>query len=125
MGQINWKINHKFFPELDARDLDFLISEFRSDRGLTIKDSPRRTVKKIELNGENNFFIKHIKIIGWDTTLKYFILFRKIFTEWEMMNRIFALGIPTPYPVAFGIYKKFGLFKEGFLITKSLGDTIT
>jgi len=124
MASIKWKINHKLFPELNPAALDLLVSEFKSGKGEIKKDSPRRTVKKIEYQGKV-FYIKHIKIIGWDTTLKYLFLRGKIFTEWRIMNRFFELGIPAAYPVAIGINRKFGILKEAFLITQSLGEVIT
>ena len=124
MARIKWKINNRIFPELTPQDLDFLISEFRMGKGETKKDTPRRTVKKIEVKGKGFFFVKHIKIIGLSTILKYFFLQGKIFTEWRVMNQLIGLDIPIPYPVALGINRKFGFLKEAFLLTQSLGEMI-
>lgn len=124
MDHINWQINKQLFPDLNPQDMEYLVSEFMRGKGEVKKDKPRRTVKKMELKGKGSFFVKHIKIKGWDTTLKYFFLPRKILTEWRIMNQLIGLDIPIPYPVALGINRKFGFLKEAFLITQSLGEMI-
>lgn len=125
MDQIKWQINHHLFPQLKPQDLNLLVSEFMRGGGKTIKDIPRRTVKKIKFNGKEVFFVKHIKIIGLDTRLKYFFFPWKIFTEWRIMNQVVALGIPTAFPVALGINRKIGFLKEAFIVTQSLEEMIT
>jgi len=124
MNHINWQINKQLFPYLNPQDMEYLVSEFMRGKGEVKKDKPRRTVKKLELEGKGSFFVKHIKIKGWETTVKYFFLPRKIFTEWRIMNQLMGLDISIPYPVALGINRKFGFLKEAFLITQSLGEMI-
>ncbi|HPD61032.1 MAG TPA: lipopolysaccharide kinase InaA family protein, partial [Thermodesulfobacteriota bacterium] len=124
MAGINWKINNRLFPEINPQDLDLLVSEFKKGKGDIKKDKIRRTVKQMELKEKGSFFVKHIKIKGWDTTLKYLFLPRKILTEWRIMNQLTGLDIGIPYPVALGINRKFGLLREAFLITQSLGEMI-
>jgi len=124
MEHINWQINKRLFPDLDPQDMEYLVSEFMRGKGDVKKDKPRRTVKKMELKGKGFFFVKHIKIKGWDTTVKYFFLPGKILTEWRIMNQLIGLDISIPYPVALGINRKFGFLKEAFLVTQSLGEMI-
>lgn len=125
MAQITWRINSQLLPNFTLPDLNFLVSELREGKGLSIKDTPRRTVKKFDLNGKGVFYVKHTKIIGLSTTWKYFLLRRKILTEWRIMNRFVDVGVPTASPVALGIHRRGGFLQEAFFITQSLGETIT
>ena len=112
----------KFFSNQDP------FQKAKEIEGTIFRDFANRVTKEFKIN-ENSYFIKVHLGLGWREIFKNYAQFKQpsfgAYDEWKALNKLQEIGIKCPEPVAFG-RQGTNLGKlESFIITKSLGNTIS
>ncbi|MBJ6369731.1 lipopolysaccharide kinase InaA family protein [Snuella sedimenti] len=116
------KVYHSQY-EAFGTSIDNLIMDFDS-AGESIKDS-RNRLKLFQLNGQT-INIKAFKIPNIINQLVYnFFRKSKAQRSFEYANKLLALGIGTPAPIAYYEFKTPLLFKKSFYVSEQLDYDIT
>lgn len=121
---LKWRLNPSY-EELLMTGLDGLEPPWSNAFGVQIlKDTTARGVFSAELNSgisKEKVLIKTYRCPGVLNSLKYLIKSSKAKNEWEMMNRLIQLGIPTARPLAYGERRNWwGRLEESCLITREI-----
>ncbi|HTF98291.1 MAG TPA: lipopolysaccharide core heptose(I) kinase RfaP [Cellvibrio sp.] len=95
--------------------------------GQIAREMPDRQTLRFELNGQA-YYRKWHRGVGWAEIIKNLIRLRLPVlgarNEWDALNKMRALGIPTLTPVAFGERGKNPAHQESFIVTRELRDVI-
>jgi tRNA A-37 threonylcarbamoyl transferase component Bud32 len=91
------------------------IKERFNDDATTILDA-RNVLKKFTVNG-SDVVVKSFKIPNIVNQIVYsFFRDSKASRSYMYSQKLIALGIPTPAPIAFVEYREFGLFKQSYYL---------
>ena len=107
---------------------DTAFDELMDSEGEKFRHVKTRRTLKIERGGKN-YFIKMHRAIGWREVWKNWLGFRRPVTsarmEWEAIDRLETLGVPTVNVVGRGIRGKAPAHEESFVVTEALEDMIS
>lgn len=95
--------------------------------GKVAREMPDRQTLRFELDGKA-YYRKWHRGVGWAEIIKNLIRFRLPVlgarNEWNALNKMRALAIPTLIPVAFGERGINPAYQQSFIITRELFDAI-
>lgn len=96
--------------------------------GEVFRDVPGRKTIRVDINGISCFVKQHFGV-GWGEILKNLTSLRlpivSARTEWQAIQRLGAIGIPTTPALAFGERGCNPARRQSFVITRDLGDIVS
>jgi heptose I phosphotransferase len=104
------------------------VAEFSAIEGELFKRMPGRHTLRFERGGRR-FFIKAHFGVGWGEIFKNLLMFKlpviSAQPEWEAVQRLEQLGIPTMRLVAYGMEGRDPARVHSFVLTEALENTMT
>lgn len=97
-------------------------------QGVVFRELEARRTLRTEIEGRG-YFVKIHRGVGWREIWKNLVYLRlpviSARNEWEVIQRLHKLGIPTMRAVAYGIQGRNPASVRSFIITEDLGHTIS
>lgn len=97
-------------------------------QGEAFRDVPGRRTIQVKLAGESYFIKQHFGV-GWAEIIKNLLSLKSPIvsarTEWQAIQKLNAIGIPTTPLVAYGERGCSPAAIESFVLTKDLGDIVS
>lgn len=125
---MTWRCDQLIMPEklrevLGGDDLAFKCA--MQLQGKIFRDVPGRRTQRVQIAGASYFIKQHFGI-GWREIFKSLLMLRKpiisAFTEWQAIERLRQLGIPTTPAVAYGCKGMNPARLRSFILTQDLGE---
>lgn len=112
---------------IDAwRDQD-IFSLMESMQGEIAREMKDRQTLRFEIDGQG-YYRKWHRGVGWKEIIKNYLQLRApvlgATNEWNALNKLNALGIPSLIPVAYGVQGANPARQQSFIVTRELTDVI-
>jgi heptose I phosphotransferase len=111
-----------------GRGSDDLFERVMHLQGEVFRDVPGRRTLRFEIAGKSYFAKLHYGV-GWGEILKNLLTFRlpviSATTEWQAIQRLDALGIPTTPAIGYGRRGADPAAIRSFIITQDLGNIVS
>lgn len=112
---------------VDAWDEENVFEEIEALQGNVTREFSDRQTLGFALKG-NRYYRKLHRGVGWSEVIKNIVRLRwpvvGATNEWDALNRMQALAIPGPIPVAFGSRGRNPAKQESFIVTRELSRVI-
>lgn len=96
-------------------------------QGKIAREMKDRQTLRFEINGQG-YYRKWHRGVGWQEIVKNLLQLRLPVlgakNEWDALNKLRALGIPSLLPVAYGLRGKNPAHQQSFIVTRELSDVI-
>ncbi|HSC67599.1 MAG TPA: lipopolysaccharide core heptose(I) kinase RfaP, partial [Cellvibrio sp.] len=112
---------------VDAWKGQDVFSLMENMQGKVAREMKDRQTLRFEINGQG-YYRKWHRGVGWQEIIKNCIRLRwpvlGASNEWNALNKLRALGIPSLIPLAYGVRGKNPARQQSFIVTRELTDVI-
>lgn len=119
--KIRWIVNEGFQGVLPSHTLNQLINLEGIKEHKTVRNLPSRTVRYLKPSSLEipAFYLKEYHLPNFLDGIKNLFL-SPAEREWDVARKITKREVPTFTPLAVGKFRRFGLLKKNYLISKSI-----
>lgn len=112
---------------IDAWSGQDIFSLMENMPGKIAREMPDRQTLRFEINGKG-YYRKWHRGVGWREIIKNYVQLRLpvlgATEEWNALNKLRALGVPSLIPLAYGIRGGSPAQQQSFIVTRELTDVI-
>ncbi|EIK46891.1 hypothetical protein O59_000912 [Cellvibrio sp. BR] len=117
-------LREELLAEFSGRDIFSLMENMP---GVVAREMSDRQTLRFEINGQG-YYRKWHRGVGWKEVFKNLLQLRMPVlgakNEWDALNKLCALNVPSLVPLAYGVRGKSPAYQQSFIVTRELTDVI-